>query len=109
MARRAKPPVRPLRPREPVEIDGRVCARDDDAPGQVTKSVLHGIRGRVCSNNANYTNSEGVPMVGIRVGEHGAGGLLAVPRAALRRPASKSLVSIGATAWERIFGQSRKL
>ena len=95
---------KPCIPFERVEITGSCGLRDDD--GEVTTREMRGLSGRVCPRNANYTNREGVAMVGMRLGDQGQGGLLAVPRAALRRGGTRSFLAIGADAWQRIFGRN---
>lgn len=94
---------RPRLPGERVTIAGSCGVRDDDGEVDGTYEV-RGVDAVVCPRNANYTNGEGVPMVGVRVGEHGQGGLIAVPRAALRSRQPRGFLRIGREAWRRIFG-----
>ncbi len=100
--RRVKP-SKPLLPGEHVEITGHCGARDED--GEVPSVEMRGYRGRVCSNNAHYVNDKGVPMVGLRLGDNGQAGLVAVPRAAIRSTRHRSYFRIAADVWDRIFQQ----
>lgn len=97
--------TKPRLPFEHVEITGSVGVRDEkvDGDGPVKSVDVRGYRGRVCAGNANYVTKEGVPMVGVRLGDTGQGGLIAVPRAALRNARRRNFFSIAGDAWDRIF------
>lgn len=99
---------RPLAPFTRVEIEGHAGVRDDD--GEVSTMELHGQVGRVCAANAEYTHAQtGDRMVGMHLGEHGEGGLVAVPRDALKvttgRPSSGVVSQAFRRGWQAIFGR----